>query len=266
MTNRYGGFVWYELMTTDSVAAQTFYGALLPWQFVNSGQTERDYTMISATDDQTGQQHGVGGILGLTPDMCEQGARPVWLGYISVPDVSQALSSITAAGGSVIMPGIHAPGAGTLAMVSDPQGIVFYIIAPEGEGVSLAFAHDRPRVGHVAWNELATPDPAAAMDFYTCHFGWQKDGEMNMGPLGKYEFLRHDGVIGALQPVSEMAPQPGWNMYFRVADIDAAASTIVEGGGKLVGEPHEVPGGDFSLHAIDPQGARFSLVGKRINR
>ena len=33
--------------------------------------------------------------------------------------------------------------------------------------------------------------------------------------------------------------------------------------GTMVQEPIEIPGGDFSLNALDPQGASFALVGAR---
>jgi len=94
-------------------------------------------------------------------------------------------------------------------------------------------------------------------------FGWVKDGEMDMGPLGKYEFLRHGETIGAVMPKPPQAPAAGWNYYFRVDDIDRAVDAIGANGGTVVHGPQEVPGGDFSLNAVDPQGAMFALVGKR---
>ncbi|HBL86597.1 MAG TPA: VOC family protein, partial [Alcanivorax sp.] len=96
---------------------------------------------------------------------------------------------------------------------------------------SLAFASDRPRVGHCAWNELATSDPDAAKAFYFEAFRWTKDGEMDMGPMGAYEFIRHNGVIGAVMPKPDDMPVPMWHYYFRPADIDAAIKTITENGG-----------------------------------
>ncbi|GAA3260451.1 hypothetical protein GCM10020258_22910 [Sphingomonas yabuuchiae] len=46
-------------------------------------------------------------------------------------------------------------------------------------------------------------------------------------------------------------------------DIDAAAARVVERGGTIEFGPMEIPGGDYSLSARDPQGARFGLVGPR---
>ncbi|MGE4429203.1 MAG: VOC family protein [Sphingobium sp.] len=258
MANKPGDFIWYELMTGDADAAQRFYGAILGWTFDGNYPADVDYRIISAGD------HGVGGILPISPDMAAQGARPIWVGYILVEDVESAASSITAAGGAMLMPAKDVPQAGRIAMMSDPQGIPFYIIRPAGEGDSLAFAYDKPRAGHCAWNELITPDPASALSFYTTQFGWEKDGEMDMGPMGQYEFLRHGSVIGALMPKSPEMPHGGWNHYFRVADVDEAVRIVGEEGGTVLFGPQEVPGGDWVIQGLDPQGAAFALVGSRV--
>jgi len=56
---------------------------------------------------------------------------------------------------------------------------------------------------------------------------------------------------------------PHWNQYFRVADIDEAKATIEASGGQITNGPMEIPGGDFAMNGIDPQGAHFGLVGAR---
>jgi uncharacterized protein len=58
-------------------------------------------------------------------------------------------------------------------------------------------------------------------------------------------------------------PVSAWTFYFRVADIDAASAQITGNGGTILQEPIEIPGGEFSLNALDPQGAAFGLVGPR---
>lgn len=199
----------------------------------------------------------------ISAEMAEHGARPAWLGYIAVDSVDASVASITVAGGSVMMPAMDIPGVGRIAMVADPHGAPFYIMTPIGEGESHAFSKDRPRIGHCAWNELITPDQAASWAFYGKHFGWVMDGEMDMGPMGSYQFIAHDGMLGAMMKgTPEMGP-PHWNQYFRVADIDAAVAAVKAGGGSVIMGPMEIPGGDFSLNGIDPQGAHFGLVGQR---
>jgi uncharacterized protein len=145
----------------------------------------------------------------------------------------------------------------------DPQGAPFYVMKDSAGHVSTAFAKYEPKVGHCAWNELATADPAGAFVFYGKVFGWVKDGDMDMGPMGLYEFVKSDVPIGAIMPKMPEMPVSAWGFYFRVADIDAAAETVKAKGGTILVEPIEIPGGEYSLNAMDPQGAAFGLVGPR---
>lgn len=256
-TNKPGDYIWYELLTTDAEAAQAFYASVLGWTYADSGQPDMDYRIIQAGPNS------IGGVMALTQDMTDHGGRPVWLGYIAVDDVDATVAEIERRGGKVHMPAMDIPMVGRIAMVADPSGAPFYVMKPKGEGKSLAFADDRPRPGHCAWNELRTSDQTGAWRFYGELFGWRQDGEMDMGPLGKYQFIRHGGVLGAMMPnVGEMGP-PRWNQYFRVEDIDAAKAAVEAGGGQVVQGPDEIPGGDFSMNCIDPQGAAFGLVGGR---
>jgi predicted enzyme related to lactoylglutathione lyase len=120
--------------------------------------------------------------------------------------------------------------------------------------------------GHCAWNELSSTDPEASKAFYGKLFGWVQDGDMDMGPLGKYEFWWASDkrfMLGAVMPKMAEMPIPMWTYYFRVPDIDSAVATITEKGGCVLQEPIEIPGGDFSMVGMDPQGAPFALVGER---
>lgn len=260
MTNRHGDFIWYELLTTDADAAQDFYGDVIGWTAKGSGQPGMDYRILTASEGE------IGGLMQLTDDMKAGGARPVWLGYVGVDDVDEAVASITKAGGAVHMPAWDIPAVGRLAMVADPQGAPFYVMRGASDQESHAFAYDRPRLGHCAWNELATSDRAGAMKFYGEQFGWKKDGEMDMGDMGAYEFVRRKdvpGMFGAVMTKPKEMPVSLWTCYFRVADIDVAIDKAKAGGAEIVNGPMEIPGGEFAVNAIDPQGAMFALVGPR---
>jgi uncharacterized protein len=262
MANTHGDFIWYELMTTDADAARVFYEPVVGWTIEAKPSGPIDYRMVTASEGN------VAGILPLTPEMVDGGARPAWLGYVAVDDVDKMVTSVEDGGGRTLMPARTMDGVGRMAMVADPDGAPLYVMDPtpppgDPDATSTAFSYDRPRDGHCAWNELATSDPAAALHFYGVRFGWVEDGEMDMGPMGKYVFLRHGSMIGAVMPKPPHMPASGWSYYFRVPDIDAAASAITRGGGQVVHGPQEIPGGDYSLNAVDPQGAAFALVGKR---
>ena len=261
MSNKHGDFIWYELMTDDAAAASRFYGDIFGWQSMDSGQSDKDYRIQLAKDPDTGETNAVGAFLQLDKDMQAGGARPAWVGYIGVEDVDAAVRSVVKAGGSILMPAWDVPDVGRMAMLMDPEGAPFYMMRGASDEKSMAFADDRPRLGHCAWNELSANDPAKAMSFYCGQFGWQKDGEMDMGPIGNYEFLRHGGMMGAIMKKPDEAPMPMWNFYFRVADIDAAVKKITSGGGQIIQGPQDIPGGEFTVNALDPQGAPFSVIG-----
>ncbi len=255
----HGDHIWYELLTSDADAAQAFYAPMLGWRVRDSGMPGADYRIFGSADAD------VGGLMAATGDMPR-----AWLGYVGVDDVDAMATSIGDGGGQVHVPPTDIPGVGRFALVSDPAGALFYVMTPtppadRPDAESQSFAYDRPRVGHCAWNELMTPDPDAAIAWYGQRFGWVKDGAMEMGPLGTYTFLRHvgKGMLGAAMPMMPGAERPAWTSYFRVADIDAAAGHIRAEGGQFIQEPIEIPGGDYSLTALDPQGIAFGLVGAR---
>lgn len=258
-----GGFIWYELMTTDAAAAGSFYSAVVKgWSFGDRLPTDVDYRMIQRSDGGN-----AGGVLQLTEEMQSGGARPVWLGYLHVKDVDGTVAAIGAEGGQVMMEPWDQPGVGRLAMVTDPQGVAFYLMNPtppadKPDAVSDVFSVDQPQ--HVRWNELSTTDAEAAVEFYTRHFGWTQEGDMDMGEYGKYRFVQKNGVgIGAIMRRMPDMPVSLWTYYIGVDDIDRAVAAINDNGGKILNGPMEIPGGEFALNGMDPQGASFGLVGPR---
>jgi predicted enzyme related to lactoylglutathione lyase len=182
--------------------------------------------------------------------------------YVGVPRIEDAASHITALGGRACSPVIEVPTVGRMQMMMDPQGAAFYIYEP-------ARTEQRPEgaaeVGEASWHELMTTDAPAAMRFYREVFGWQPSEAMDMGEMGKYQmFNRPHGMIGAVmnKPPQLAHVPPNWQIYFRVPDITSAADRIKANGGQILNGPMEVPGGDWIVNAMDPQGAAFSLHAK----
>jgi predicted enzyme related to lactoylglutathione lyase len=246
-------------MTLDVSASKAFYDEVVGWSMSPGGPQTNDYGFITAADGAM-----VGGILPLTKDMTEHGARPCWLGYIGVDDVDASVSAIEAAGGSCLLPARDVPMAGRIAMVADCCGAPFYIMTPTpppGGGESTAFS-PMPNPGHMGWNELYAADQGHALAFYTGLFGWTLPEPMDMGPMGKYQFIAHDGVtMGAVMRKPDGVPVSVWGHYIWVESTSAAIERIKAAGGQVVNGPHEVPGPLWVVQAIDPQGAMFSLTG-----
>ena len=256
----HGGFIWYELMTPDPAAAKAFYDAVVGWNIEPQSQFPNGYRMIGRSDGKS-----AGGILPLTEEMQQHGARPTWLGYLYADDVDASVAAIERDGGKTYMAAFDIPNIGRVAMVADPSGAPFYImkpIPPEGQpnAQSDVFSVDQPQ--RVRWNELSTTDPDGAVDFYRRHFGWGQEGDMDMGEMGKYRFIQNGPTtIGAIMRKPPQLPVSMWTYYVGVDDIDRAAEAIKAGGGQILNGPMEIPGGEFAVNAMDPQGASFGLVG-----
>jgi predicted enzyme related to lactoylglutathione lyase len=264
MANPPGSFIWYELMTTDATAAAKFYGAVVGWKIADRADPQpggQDYRMIVRSDGGS-----AGGVLALTRDMLEHGARPTWLGYLHVKNVAAAVKAIEAEGGKTLMPKMALP-VGEIAMLADPMGSPFYVMSPvpppdKPDATSDVF--DPKATQRVRWNELASPDLARAKAFYARHFNFEFHESMPMGEMGDYCFIDHAGVrLGAMMQKPEQSPIAGWLYYFGVDSVMAAKRRIETGGGKVTMGPHEVPGGDWIVVASDPQGAPFGVVGPR---
>jgi predicted enzyme related to lactoylglutathione lyase len=259
-----GSFIWYELMTPDPDAAAKFYGAVVGWKIAGANTTPdgKDYRNIQRDDGGA-----AGGVLKLTADMQKHGALPIWLGYLHVTDVDAAVKAIEADGGKTLMPRTDLP-VGKIAMVADPMGTSFYVMAPippPGKPDAKSDVFDTKAPQRVRWNELSSPDLARARQFYARHFNFQFNEVMPMGPMGDYCFIDHDGVrLGAMmqKPANRPGP-PAWLFYFRVDSLAAARRAVEAGGGHITNGPHEVPGKEWVVAATDPAGAAFGLVSAR---
>ena len=205
-------------------------------------------------------------MLPLSADMIAGGAHPAWVGYIGVDDVDIAMAAIVARGGQVLMPKTTIA-VGSFAMVTDCCGAPFYVMTPQmpaGMAGQQSTAFSRSLPGRCSWNELHAGNDAAAIEFYSGLFGWTVPDTMDMGPVGTYHFLSHgEEAIGALMTKAPHIPAPGWAFYFRVPNITTAAAAVAANGGQVVHGPMDVPGGDWIVNGIDPQGAAFALVGNK---
>jgi predicted enzyme related to lactoylglutathione lyase len=116
--------------------------------------------------------------------------------------------------------------------------------------------------GRVGWHELVATDREKAAAFYNELFGWRQADE-DVSTLGTYQLFSIGGeTIGGM--VAGPANMPAyWLYYFNVGDIDAAATRVTAGGGRVFGDPIELRGESWVIQCADPQGAAFALEGKR---
>lgn len=256
MAGHAGRFVWYELMTTDAAAAQDFYGSVVGW-------TAKPFEATSYTILHAGES-GVAGVMELPRQAGASGAPPHWMGYVWADSVDAAAEQVTRLGGNVHLPSSDIPGVGRFAVVADPQGAVFALFQSDMPAPGTPDpAPGSP--GTIGWHELYAADWQAAFDFYAALFGWRKAEALDMGECGTYQLFSAGGqTVGGMMTKPPQVPTPFWLYYFSVPDIDAALAKVRAGGGQVVVEPTQVPGGGWIVQARDPQGALFALHGPRL--
>ena len=115
---------WSELMTLEPAKAAAFFEELLGLTSSEAPGTDgAPYTLLSLDDEP------VAGILQITPEMGEM--PPNWMTYFEVADLEAAVERATSLGAQSPMPIMDAPGM-RFAVIEDPQGAVFGLMAPSG--------------------------------------------------------------------------------------------------------------------------------------
>ena len=259
-TTLHGTFVWYELMTTDPPAAESFYSDVVGWGTTPFEGAQIPYTMW--LKDET----PIGGLVRIPEGEQANGVTPNWMAHVAVDDVDATAARAKELGGEVLMGPEDIPNIGRYAVLRDPQGAVISTF----RGTEEMSGTPEQEPGDVSWHELATTDHESAFRFYSELFGWEKQEAMDMGEAGVYQMYGLDGhMLGGmynksanLPDADRNKPQPGppaWLYYIRVADLDDSVRKVRERGGEIVVEPMEVPGGSRIAVGIDPQGAAFGL-------
>jgi predicted enzyme related to lactoylglutathione lyase len=255
--SEHGRFIWYELATSSVAGAKAFYPGLMGWELDETTGAAMNYTIAGPAGA------GVAGIAAMQPDAAAAGVPPHWLGYVAVDDVDAAAAKVKGLGGAVQVEPTDIPGIGRFAVIADPTGAAIAIMKPvPPETARPELALDAP--GNVGWHELYAGELEKAFAFYAELFGWMKDSDMDMGPMGAYRlFSNQIGQIGGMMKKPDQMQVPAWLYYVNVGDIDQAAARITAGGGQVTNGPMEVPGGGWIVQASDPQGAMFAVAGKR---
>jgi predicted enzyme related to lactoylglutathione lyase len=250
-----GRVLWYELLTTDMKAAEKFYTDVVGWTVAPFEGSAQAYDVWMRTADAA-----VGGVMTIPQGMH---FPPHWGMYIGVPKLEAAVADIERRGGSTLSPLIEVPQVGRMRTMKDPQGAPFSILEPAMPGTP---PDTEPQLGAVSWHELYTSDAEAALKFYTELYGWKPTEAMDMGAMGKYHMFASGASFGGgmmNKPAAMAQVPPNWGFYFRVPDVHAAAERVKAGGGQVLNGPMEVPGGDWVVNCLDPQGAAFGLHHKK---
>ncbi len=116
-----GSLCWSELNTSDTLAAEDFYTGVFGWSVRTTPLGVASYTEWLMGDTS------VGGMMQIQPDWGP--VPPHWLAYLRVGDCDDAVSKALALGAKNPVPAMEIPKVGRFAVLQDPQGAVFAVIA-----------------------------------------------------------------------------------------------------------------------------------------
>ena len=249
-----GKFIWADLFTADPAAAQTFYTGLFGWEATtierNTASGAHPYIIL------TNGGEPVAGIA-LRSSRMPGPVQGRWVGYVSVPDVTQALATATAAGARVLFPAKDLPRRGTQAILVDPEGAEIGVLhSSAGDPGEYA-----PDLGDWTWAQLFARDPAAAGRFYASVAGLEvlpdaRGNQPNAFVLASGGYSR--ASVAPLPPRPKA--KPGWLLFVRVADVKAAAAKATSLGGRILVAPSDAPTAYWRAVIADPTGAVIGLV------
>jgi predicted enzyme related to lactoylglutathione lyase len=246
-----GKVVWADLVTPDLAAAERFYGGLLGWTFqtVHTGDTE--YAIALAG----GQP--VGGLL-QKPIPAGEHRQSAWLTFIAVRDVDASKRVALAHGAKVLADVRDYPLRGRQAVLSDPEGAVFGILASSsGDSPDYLAA-----AGEWIWSSMLCKDPDAEAAFYQEMFGYDvfdlaSDDGLTHLILSSDDYAR---ASANSFPVDSMRRHAHWLNFVRVASTADMLGKVVAAGGRVLVEPHIDRHGGLVAVVADPAGAPFGLM------
>ncbi len=246
---RPGKIVFAELVTPDLASVEPFYASLFGWTFTESKAGETQYAQASIDGRP---------IAGLVQRPLPHGRHPGWLTFMAAGDLGQVDAAAVQHGGRVLFEPHRFANLGQEAVLADPQGAVFAVLASNsGDPPDFLAAP-----GEWIWSSLITTDPASAAAFYKALLGYDVAG-MSDATDPRHLLLAAEGYARAsVNPIPANHPdvRPRWISYLRVGDANAMAARVTSLGGRVIVPPHpDRQGGQIAIVA-DPQGALFGLM------
>ena len=246
-----GKVIFVELVTPDLASSKRFYGELFGWTFrdVASGTAEYAEALLDGRP--------VAGFFHKALPAGEK-RQPAWLSFFAVADVDAAEKNAVGRGARLLFGPRDFPERGREAVLADPQGAVFALLASS--------SGDPPDVlaspGEWIWSSLITSDPDADAAFYQALFGYEVF-DLPARPGAEHLLFASEDYARASAnslPAKHPDMHPHWLNHVRVEDAEKMAAKVVSLGGRVIVAPHlDRQGGKVALVA-DPQGAVFGLL------
>lgn len=265
---------WTDLQTKDVEAAKAFYAAVFGWRYEDLPTPDgRSYSKAFLGDDL------ITVIAPQNPQQESSGTAAQWNIYFAVADAGAIVEETPHAGGAVEFGPEEVEDTGVMVFLAPPGGGTTGVWQP-GTHTGTARYNES---GALAWAELLTPEPQAAIAFFQQLFGHevteypQDDGGTyttlmvdgaevaGIAPLPLEDEEDDEGAATGADPESDTDDvlQAGWQVYFGVDSITEAVAAAVAAGAVVLVEP-EGDGDDEDAGRVatlsDPQGGIFSLL------
>jgi predicted enzyme related to lactoylglutathione lyase len=245
-----GKVIFVELVTPNLASTEKFYLGLFGWGFQNVQANGLEYAFASINGHLVAE-------LVQKPLPPSAQRRPAWLGFIAVRDVDNTDRNALTNGAKVLFGPKDFPGRGREAVLSDPQGAVFAVMASSsGDPPDVM-----PLPGEWIWSALITSDPDADAAFYQKIFDYDVF-DVSDDATSKHFMLASDNYARASAntlPSDRPSEHPHWLNFVRVNDTAAMSARVVTLGGRVLVEPRiDRHGGKIAVVA-DPHGAIFGL-------
>lgn len=244
--------IHFEIPSENPVTTVAFYEQALGWR-IAKWDGPMDYWLVCTGEKD---EHGINGAIMRKTDA--YGVRNT----IGVNSIRDALGSVQAAGGHIIMAESPIEGVDDWALCEDPDGNYFALAKPHDMGGKACRADapkyevPTPRVVHF---EIPSDNPDLAARFYQQVFGWE---------ISKWEgpmdyWLVHTGSdddMGIDGGLMRREDDYGVRNTIAVADLSDAIHKIEMAGGRTVVQPDRLAGvGEMAL-CEDPDGNPIGLL------
>jgi predicted enzyme related to lactoylglutathione lyase len=246
-----GKVVFLQLVTPDLAAAKTFYAGLFGWTYSDIPFGDMVYSEASLNGRP---------VAGLFQRQIKAGEhqQPAWLGFISSSDVDATANAAVERGAKLLFGPHDVPNRGRDAVLADPQGAVFAVLASSSGDPPDTLANP----GEWIWSSLITSDPDTDAAFYQALFNYEvfdlpadKGAQHFLLASGNYARASVNSI-----PVDAVRAHPYWLSYVRVDDAVAMTAKAVALGGRVLVAPRiDRQGGKVAVIA-DPLGAPLGLL------
>jgi predicted enzyme related to lactoylglutathione lyase len=234
--------VHFEIGAADDQPLVSFYQQVFGWDLKPMGGG--GYTTI---DTRGGG--GINGGIGRS-----QTGEPWSAFYVAAPDLQAVLDKAASLGAATVMPVTDFGGVVTIAMFSDPDGLLVGLVQDEdGQGGDDSGGPSAGSGAPVDWFEVLGADAARSQRFYAELFGWNAgQGSYGMVDTGAGHGIQ--GGIGGGQSDSRWA-----TVYARVPDVEETLTRAEKLGGTRIYGPLPVDDHMQTGALRDPAGNVFGV-------